>query len=132
MTKKAATQKKPAPKHKKTPPPEIAIDRRTEWRLDLPLMARVEGDLPDGKKFKEETTLDNISSQGAYFCLNSGVTVGSKLNLIIDVPSELTEGKKVRISLAGITVRLEEPNRKGKKQGVAMRFDEEFQFIAGE
>jgi len=111
---------------------EVAVDRRREWRLELPLSAFVEGNLPQGKKFKEKITLENISSKGAYFCLDSGVTVGSKLNLVIDVPEELTEGKKVKLYLGGLTIRLEEPNKGGKRQGVALRFDEEFQFIAAE
>jgi hypothetical protein len=111
---------------------EVAVDRRTEWRLELPLSALVEGDLPQGKKFKEKITLENISSKGAYFCLDSGVTVGSKLHLVIDVPKELTEGKKVKLYLGGLTIRLEEPIKGGKKQGVALRFDEEFSFISDE
>jgi len=108
---------------------DIKADRRREWRLDLPLATIVEGILPQGDKFKEKTKLENISSTGAYFCLDSGVTVGSKLNLVIDLPSRLTEGKKVKLSLGGLTVRLEESDKGGKKQGVALRFDEEFHFI---
>jgi len=109
---------------------EVTIDRRREWRLDLPLPAIIEGKLPDGKTFKENTTLENISSTGAYFCLDAGITVGSKLNLIVEVPDKLSEGKKLELCLEGVTIRLEEPEKEGKKQGVALRFDEEFQFKA--
>ncbi len=126
-------------KSKKTPPlkeqkkgvalPDIKIDRRGEWRFELPLSAKVEGKLPDGKKFQEDVTLHNISSGGAYFSLDSGVIVGSKLNLVIDIPSELTEGKKLKLCLGGLTIRLEKPHKKGKKQGVALRFHKKFQFI---
>jgi len=109
----------------------VDINRRREWRFDLPLPALVEGQLPYGKKFKEEAKLENISSRGAYFCLDSGVVVGSKLNLIIDLPKELTEGKKVKLQIGGITIRLEKPDKKGKKQGVAVRFRKDFQFVVG-
>ncbi|MFW6160278.1 MAG: PilZ domain-containing protein [Acidobacteriota bacterium] len=105
------------------------LDRRREWRLALPLAAEVEGVLPNGQKFKEKTTLDNISSTGAYFDLDSGVTVGSRLKLTVDLPSNLTEGKKIHLQLEGKAVRLEKPEKSDKKQGVALQFDKEFKFI---
>lgn len=132
MAKKSTAKKKPTQKDVKkgVSLPDFKIDRRKEWRFELPLSAKVEGSLPDGKPFQENVTLQNISSGGAYFCLDSGVVVGSKLNLVIDVPSELSEGENVKISLGGLTVRLEEPSKKGKKQGVALRFHKKFQFIS--
>ena len=124
---KKAVAKRPKQEDKLAPP--LEINRRREWRLDLPLTTQIEGKLPQGKKFKEETVLQNISSGGAYFCLDSGLVVGSKLNLVIELPKELTEGKKMKLSLGGITVRLERPDLKFKKQGVAVRFDKDFRFI---
>ncbi len=114
---------------KAKPPSEVAIDRRREWRFDLPLPAIVEGKDGKGQKFQEKTILENISSTGAYFCLDSGVTVGSKLNLVIEVPSELSPDKKVKLQLGGLAVRLKKPDKKGKKQGVALRFSKKFKFI---
>lgn len=125
----------PKPKGKKSvkkkgkTPSDIAVDRRREWRFDLPLPATVEGKAGQGKEFKESTVLENISSTGAYFCLDSGVTVGSKLNLVIEIPSELSPEKKVKLQLGGLTIRLEKPDKKGKKQGVALRFSKKFKFI---
>jgi c-di-GMP-binding flagellar brake protein YcgR len=110
-------------------PPEI--NRRREWRFDLPLTAFVEGKLPQGKKFREAAMLENISSGGAYFCLDSGVVVGSRLSLVIDLPKELTEGKKVRLQIGGKAVRLEKADQKGKKQGVAVSFGKDFKFVPG-
>ncbi len=114
---------------KESPFPLIQANRRREWRLELPLATMIEGRLPNGKKFEEPTTIENISATGAYFCLDSGVVVGSKLNLMIDLPRKLTGGKDIKLSLGGITVRLEEPDKKGKKQGVAIRFNKDFKFI---
>ena len=71
MTKKAATKKKTKPV-----PEDLEINRRREWRFDLPLEAFVEGSRADGNRFKEETRLENISSGGAFFTLDSGVVVG--------------------------------------------------------
>ncbi len=106
------------------------LNRRREWRFDLPLRATVEGRLPQGKAFREQATLENISSTGAYFCLDSGVIVGSKLHLVIEIPPKATEGKKVKLRVGGLTIRLEKPNKKTKKQGVAVRFDKDFEFEA--
>ncbi len=116
---------------KETLVPLIQANRRREWRFELPLTTVIEGKLPDGKKFEEPTTIENISATGAYFCLDSGVVVGSKLNLMIDLPHQLTGGKDIKLKLGGITVRLEEPDKKGKKQGVAIRFNKDFKFIEG-
>lgn len=117
---------------KPKPPSDVAIDRRREWRFDLPLPAIVEGKGGDGKKFQEKTILENISSTGAYFCLDSDVIVGSKLNLIIEVPSELSPDQKVKLQLGGFTVRLEKPEKKEKKQAVALRFSKKYKFITEE
>ncbi len=125
MTKRPVTKKKA-----KKLPPELDLNRRDEWRFDLPLSIVIEGKLPGGKKFQEETLLENISSGGAYFCLESGVIVGSKLNLVIELPDKLTEGKKMRLKLGGITVRLEKVRKASKRQGVAVRFSKDYRFIA--
>ncbi len=137
MTKKS-TSKKTAPK--KTAPKKtskkakdaasVEVNRRREWRFDLPLPAKIEGKLPLGKKFKESTKIENISSKGVYFSLDSGVIIGSKLNLIIDMPQELGGGKKLKLCLGGLTVRLEELDKKTKKQGVSLRFHKNYKILA--
>jgi hypothetical protein len=131
MKKRIASKKTGSPKKKKEVLSPVAeINRRKEWRFELPLRAIIEGKLPHGKKFEESTTVENISSSGAYFCLDSGLIVGSKLNLVLDLPKKLAKDRKLKLLLGGITVRLEEPNKEGKKQGVAVRFKKQFKFIA--
>ncbi|MBM3297208.1 MAG: PilZ domain-containing protein [Candidatus Aminicenantes bacterium] len=125
-------KKNRAPKTKRIPGRSQGAggsDRRREWRFALPLPARVEGRLPWGSAFKEEATLENISSKGAFFCLDSGVSVGSKINVIIDIPEEAGGGRRLKLRLGGITVRLEETDRKGKSQGVAVRFQKDFKLM---
>lgn len=126
MTKTAAPKKKAAPRKKaKVLPEDLEINRRREWRFDFPLETLIEGNLADGAKFKEQTSLENISSGGAYFTLDSGVVVGSKLNLYIELPEKLADGKRLRLRVGGITVRLEKPDKKTKRQGVAVRFSDD-------
>ncbi|MGB9893025.1 MAG: PilZ domain-containing protein [Candidatus Saccharicenans sp.] len=120
--KKETTRKKSMVK---TPVP---VNRRREWRFELPLPAEIEGELPKGEQFKEKTILENISSTGAYFTLDTSLVVGSKVNLSIELPPQVTEGKKIRLCLDGVTVRLEKKGEKGRKQGVAVRFKKDFRF----
>jgi len=136
MTKKSTTKK--TARKKATPEKtlrkdkdaaNIEINRRREWRFDLPLPVRIEGKLPQGKKFKEITKIENISSKGVYFSLDSGVIIGSKLNLVIDMPKELGGDKKLKLCLGGLTVRLEELDEKTKKQGVALRFHKKYKIM---
>jgi c-di-GMP-binding flagellar brake protein YcgR len=124
MTKRAAPKKRT-----KKLPKDLNINRRREWRFDLPLKTAIQGKLPAGNKFCEETKVENISSGGAYFCLDSGVVVGSKLNLMIELPDKLTDGKKMKLWIGGITVRLEKPGTKSRKQGVAVRFSDDFKVL---
>lgn len=126
MTKRAAPRKK-----KKKLPEDLNINRRREWRFELPLKTVIAGQLPQGRKFQEETKLENISSGGAYFCLDSGVVVGSKLNLMIELPEKLAEGRRSKLCIGGITVRLEKPDVKSKRQGVAVRFSDDFEVLSG-
>lgn len=128
-TKEKATEKLTSLK-KTAKLPIVVSNRRREWRFDLPLKAVVEGKLPQGDSFREPTVIENISSGGAYFGLNAGVVVGSKLNLMINLPEKLTEGKKMSLVIAGTAVRLEKPEKRNKKQGVAVRFSRNFKFVA--
>lgn len=131
MTKAASKKKSPKKSSKKVSELlDLKANRRREWRFELPLDVSIEGKLPLGNKFKEKTTIQNISSSGVYFCLDSGVVIGSKLNLVIDLPKELGQGKKkLKLCIGGLTVRLEEVDKKDKKHGVALRFEKQYKII---
>lgn len=101
-------------------------NRRKEFRLELPLPAKVGGKAADGKPFSEKTTIINISSLGAYFSLDAVVTIGTSILVQIELPSQLTEGKKLKLKLRGQVVRIEQSPFTEKLQGVALNFDEEF------
>lgn len=100
-------------------------NRRFELRLVLPLSVIIEGTQANGQNFSEKTFIENISSTGAYFRLQALVTVGTKLLLKIELPSSLSEGKKMNLRLPGQIVRLEKTGTNGNKQGVALNFNEE-------
>ncbi len=100
-------------------------NRRFELRLALPLSAIIEGVQAHGQSFSEKTMIENISSTGTYFELKALITVGAKLLLKVELPSSLSKGKKLKLSLPGHVVRLEKTGTNGKNQGVALNFDEE-------
>jgi len=139
MKKAASTARptaSPAPRTRSTAsakarPLTSSVRRRREWRFFLPLTAIVEGSLPDGSKFREKARLENISSGGAFFQLASGIVVGSKFDLLIDMPKSATDDRKIQLKVGGKAIRLERPDKKGKKQGVAIRFGKDFGFVAG-
>jgi hypothetical protein len=47
---------------------------------------------------------------------------------VVEIPSKVTGGKKTKLCLGGLTVRLQKLDKEGKKQGIALSFDEDFQF----
>jgi c-di-GMP-binding flagellar brake protein YcgR len=108
----------------------VGLNRRKELRFELPLPIIVEGKLPLGKRFKEAATLKNISSGGAYFCLGAGLVVGTKLTLTIDVPEALNEDRALALRIAGKIIRLEKAGDKGRRQGVAVRFQKKYAFVS--
>ncbi len=122
------TKKVTARGKKKLKAVPVPVNRRREWRFELPLPAEIEGQMPQGQQFREKTVLENISSTGAYFTLDSNLVVGSKVNLSIELPPQLTEGKKIKLCLDGVTVRLEKKGEKSRKKGVAVRFKKDFRF----
>ncbi|MHB8055280.1 MAG: PilZ domain-containing protein [Candidatus Aminicenantales bacterium] len=120
MTKKSPVAGSPHP---------YKIPRRKEWRFDLPLTAAVAGELPLGKKFREEARIRDISSTGAYLFLEANIIIGARLNLVIALPRKATEGKKLLLKIEGIVVRVEKPRKSSKKQGVAVRFTKDYSFV---
>lgn len=127
------TDKKTAPRKKasRALPRDLEINRRREWRFELPLPARVEGRIPGGEAFQETTVLEDISSGGARFGMNAPVIVGTKLKIVVDVPPKAAGGKTVKLTLRGTAVRLEKPGRGATGQIIAVRFGKLFRFVAG-
>lgn len=71
-------------------------EKRNAERLDLRLPLKVSGIEADGKKFNEESILENIGTNGASFSLKAKLKSGSKLNLLID-PSRSKIKKKAQV-----------------------------------
>ena len=44
----------------------VDVNRRREWRFELPLPAEIEGQLPQGKQFREKTVLEKACYSKQY------------------------------------------------------------------
>lgn len=59
-------------------------EKRITARLKLRLPLRVTGTTVRGKKFTEDSILEDLSTSGAFFCLENHVAIDKKLVLLID------------------------------------------------
>lgn len=95
--------------------------RERTFKLSLPTL--VSGIDAYGNSFQERTDLCSISSQQATFWLNSGVTIGSKLNLSLEIPKTLILENKLRLLLSGTVVHVKAESNSKKKQLISIQLD---------
>lgn len=101
-----------------------AAKRERSFRLSLPTLVR--GVDAYGNTFQEQTELASISSQEAIFTLNSGVTIGSRLQLFLDVPKTLILENHLRMLLSGKVSYVGAESNKGKKQMITLELDKNY------
>lgn len=94
--------------------------------FDLSLPIVVKGLDAAGKEFQEHTELQAISSQLATFWIDSGVIIGSKLNLSLEVPRTLILENQMRLILSGDVVFIQEDGQKHKKHLISVRLDKNY------
>jgi len=103
----------------------MADERRRARRFDL--------SLPVTLLAAEETTGDkqtvrtkDISSTGMFIEFDENVQIGTKIELIVDLPQEITQAGTVRLSCTGRVVRID--RTKPSRPGVAVSI-ERYQFM---
>ncbi len=101
-----------------------AVKRERSFRLSLPALVR--GIDAYGNTFQEQTALVSISSQEAIFTLNSGVTIGSRLQLFLEVPKTLILENRLRMLISGKVSYVKAEQNKGKKQMIVLDLDKSF------
>jgi len=105
----------------------LAANSKKEQCFELPLPVLVSGFDATGKRFQEQTELSTISAQQATFHLNSGVTIGSKLDLSLDIPKTIVLEKQIRLFLTGSVIYIKaETNNKNKRQLISVRLDKKY------
>ena len=110
----------------KFPLRDLSHKKHSEKGFKLPLPCFVEGTDSSGEKFRETTTLSFISYQGSSFWLAHSVSIGSELKLIIDLPSNLSEDKNLKLIIKGEVAFVEAFNGKDNKERVSLHFDNKY------
>ncbi|MFQ6107982.1 MAG: hypothetical protein ACE5L7_00320 [Candidatus Aminicenantales bacterium] len=105
-----------------------ASKRERSFKLSLPTL--VSGIDACGNPFQENTEILSISSQEATFLMNSNVTIGSKLNLSLEVPKTLILEKQLRLSLSGRVKYVKAEANSEKKQFISVELDRTFKIHA--
>jgi len=82
-------------------------ERRSKPRICKPFPVRVRGVDKSGHSLDAEALLENLSAGGLYFCLPHNVERGTKLFLILRIPSLTGEGEVIRVAVRGIVLRAE-------------------------
>ncbi len=97
-----------------------------EHGFTFPLPTVAEGQDAAGAEFREETTLTYISHQRSTFPLKSGVSLGTKIKLIIDLPNKLSEDKNLKLALKGKVVSIEMGSRQSAKKNITIKFESKY------
>lgn len=110
---------------------EISLDdlrknKFSEKRFKLSLPALVEGKNQSGRRFKEKTILSYISHRGSSFWLTNSVSLGSELRLTIDLPSNLSKEKNLKLIIMGKVAFVEAADGKGPKERVSLNFENKY------
>lgn len=97
----------------------LMSDRRSARRYDLSLPVMIRIAAHGYAETKSGKTRD-ISTRGLYFVIDQDVREGSDLDIMLTLPSEMTNGDEVMVKASGKIVRVESRTEDGnQRQGVA-------------
>ncbi|MFB0566753.1 MAG: hypothetical protein ACETWK_13880 [Candidatus Aminicenantaceae bacterium] len=106
---------------------KVTIKRgKQERSFELPVPIVVSGVDAKGNSFQEQTILSSISSFQATFELNSGVTIGSKIDLCLDIPKTLILENRLKLALTGAVIFVKVAANNNKKQQISVRLDKKY------
>jgi hypothetical protein len=106
--------------HKKTSP------QRQERYFELSVQALVSGANAKGDEFEERTKISSISSMEASFWLKAKVTIGTRLNMCLQIPKTLILESHLNLLLSGEVVFVQTETNSRKKQLVIIRLDRSY------
>jgi c-di-GMP-binding flagellar brake protein YcgR len=97
----------------------LMSERRTARRYDLSLPILIRATARGAAETHKGKTRD-ISTRGLYFVLDQDLHDGSELDIMLTLPSEMTNGDDVLVKASGKIVRVEQRIEDGTaRQGVA-------------
>lgn len=99
-------------------------DKRRARRFELQLPVTV---VSVGEESNQQTLrTKDISSNGMFIELDQKVDIGTRIEMIVDLPQEITQAGVVRLSCLGRVVRVDQA--KPSRTGVAVKI-ERYQFM---
>jgi hypothetical protein len=87
---------------------------------------KVSGANAKGEEFEERTKISSISSQEASFWLNAKVTIGTRINLCLQIPKTLILESHLNLLISGEVVFVQTETDSRKKQLVIIRLDRSY------
>src|SRR6266480_1003904 len=82
-------------------------ERRSRARVDPPYPIRLRGKNSEGRAFKEETVLDNLSAGGLYLHLQQKLVVGAQVSIAVRLSvSSPKEVPALRLAARGNVLRV--------------------------
>ena len=85
---------------KASPKNKTKVQRR-ERHFEISLPVSVKGTNAKGEEFEEKTKIASISAQEASFWLKNKVTIGTNVNLSMDVPKTLVLESHLNLHISG-------------------------------
>jgi hypothetical protein len=102
---------------KKSPP------NKQERYFELSVPVLVSGMNAKGEEFEERTKISSISSQEASFWLNEKVTIGTRIDMCLQIPKTLILESHLNLSVSGEVIFVQSETNNRKKQLAIIRLD---------
>ncbi|MGB6338352.1 MAG: hypothetical protein WBF32_01135 [Candidatus Aminicenantaceae bacterium] len=110
----------------KTSDPNKTTAQRQERYFELSVPALVSAANAKGEEFEERTKISSISSQEASFWLNAKVTIGTRINMCLEIPKTLILESHLNLMLSGEVIFVQSETNNRKKQLVIIRLDRSY------
>lgn len=91
------------------------------FELSVPVL--VSGTNAKGEEFEERTKISSISSQEASFWLKEKVTIGTRLNMCLEIPKTLILESHLNLSISGEIIFIQSETNSRKKQLAIIMLD---------
>ena len=109
----------------------VMTERRTTRRYDLTLPISIRLAAESLVERQEGKTRD-ISTRGLYFVIDQSMEAGSKLDITLTLPSEITRGTNVFVRAQGKVIRVEQRTEEGASRLGIAAVIERYDIIRGE
>ena len=106
-------------------PNKTKVQRR-ERHFELSLPVSVSGTNAKGEDFVERTKIASISAQEASFWLKNKVTIGTNVNLCLDVPKTLVLESNLNLQLSGEVIYVQSGVNSKRLQLITLQLDKLF------